>query len=220
MLVAIQVCEEAHREDAAVKRLVAIEIGAAFPRHDRLQRRRLQVGDAPLGVGVIGDAERADVARAPVALRDPLDRVVEVDRFLVRARIRLARRFARAARVDAHAGIAARAPPHRIGGLPCEIGIGLLLQIVRRNPQLVLLIGADIHDRRKALAIRRPAGTRRRREWRRRATGSHVLLDDQLKSRGCETLADASMRSCPRNIGLIGIVGVDAPVTGPEARWS
>ena len=79
MCVCHQLRDEAHREDAAVIRLVAILVGAAFPRHDRLERRRLQVRDAPLEDGVIRDAERADVAGAPSLLRDPLDRVVGVD---------------------------------------------------------------------------------------------------------------------------------------------
>ena len=79
--------EKPHRKDAAMKCLIAIEIGAAFPGDDRLEGRRLQIGDAPLTVGVVGNAQRADIAGAPVAPGDPLDRIVEVHRFLVGAGI-------------------------------------------------------------------------------------------------------------------------------------
>jgi len=79
--------EKPHRKDAAMKCLIAIEIGAAFPGDDRLEGRRLQIGDAPLTVGVVGNAQRADIAGAPVAPSNPLDRIVEVHRFLVGAGI-------------------------------------------------------------------------------------------------------------------------------------
>ena len=164
--------QEAHGEDAAVKGLVAVEIGAPFPRDDGLQRRRLQVGHAPLAIGMVRNAERADVAGAPWQLRDPLDRVVEIHGLLIRARIRLSGRFSRAARIHPHAGIAARAPPHGIGGFPREMRIGFLLQVVGRDPQPVLLVRADVHDGGKALGAAVRAGTRRRRGSRRRASGS------------------------------------------------
>ena len=74
-----QLRDEAHREDAAVIGLVAILVGAAFPRHDRLQRRRLQVRRR--ATGTPRDTRCRACRRCPstTALRDPFDRVVGVD---------------------------------------------------------------------------------------------------------------------------------------------
>ena len=99
-----------HAEDAAVEQRIAVDVGEAFPRHDRLQRRRLQVGDEPLVDGEIGDAGQPDLAVAPGLRRRPFDRVVEVDRLGERPRLALARRLAAAAAVDAHRGVASSAP--------------------------------------------------------------------------------------------------------------
>ena len=171
---------EAHREDAAVVDLVAVLVGPSFPRENRFQRRGLQIRQAPLRGRVVRDAERADVAGAPRPLRDPLDRVVKIQRFLIRAGLRLAGRFARPAGVHAHERITARAPPERIRRLPVHVGIGLFLQVSRRNPQLVFLVDADVHDGGKALgaAVRAEhVGVEYRAVPRR---DLHVLLDDQL----------------------------------------
>ncbi len=71
-----------HAEDAAVKQRVAVEIGKTFPRDDRLQGRRLQVGDEPLVDREIRDAVEPDLAVAPGLRGRPFDRVIEIDRFL------------------------------------------------------------------------------------------------------------------------------------------
>ena len=142
------VADEAQRENAAVIRLVAILVGATLPRHDRFERGRLQVGEAPLGTRMVRDAERADVAGAPRPLGDPLHRVVEVDALLVRARFGPSGRSARAAAVDAHARITARTPPQRIHRLPVHVRIGFFLEVRRRHPQLVFLVDADVRDHR------------------------------------------------------------------------
>ena len=107
-----------HAEDAAVEQRVAIDVGEALPRDDRLQRRRLEIGDEPLVDREIGNAGQADIAVAPRLRRRPFDRVVEVDRFRERPRLALAGRLAAAAPVDAHGGVAARHPPFRVDGLP------------------------------------------------------------------------------------------------------
>ena len=142
-----------HAEDAAVEQRVAVDVGEALPRHDRLQRRRLQVGDEPLVDREIGDAGQPDVAVAPRLRRRPFDRVVEVDRLGERPRLALARRLAAAAAVDAHRGVALRHPPLRRHRLPVHVGRGLLLQVRRRHPELVLLIRPEIEDRRELAAV-------------------------------------------------------------------
>src|ERR1700716_41413 len=86
-------------ENAAVEQRVAVEVGEAFPRNDRLQRRRLQVGHEPLIDGEIGDAGQPDRPRAPGLPRHPFTRVVEVDRYLERPGLALPWLFAGPARV-------------------------------------------------------------------------------------------------------------------------
>src|SRR5262249_30664666 len=76
-------CDEPHREDAAVIRLVAVLVRASFPRHDRLERWRLQPGDAPLEGRAVGDAAGADVPVAPAPLGYPLDSVVRIHRLAI-----------------------------------------------------------------------------------------------------------------------------------------
>ena len=142
-----------HAEDAAVEQRVAIDVGEALPRHDRLQRRRLQIGDEPLVDREIRDAGQPDVAVAPRLRRRPFDRVVEVDRLGERPGLALARRLAAAAPVDAHRGVALRHPPLRRHGLPVHAGRGLLLEIGRRHPELVLLVRPEIEDGRKLAAV-------------------------------------------------------------------
>ncbi len=137
-----------HAEQAAVIERVAVEVGGAFPGNDRLQRRRRQIGDEPLVHRVIGNADEADFAVAPGLRRRPFDGVVEVDRFGLRPRLVLAGRLAAAAAVDAHGGVTLRHPPQRIDGLPVHIRVGLFLQRVGRDPQLVFLIGTEIEQRR------------------------------------------------------------------------
>ena len=110
-LVVVPGGDETHRENAAVISLVAVLIRASFPRHDRFQRGRIEPGNFPLERRVIRNAECADAARAPRLARDPLDAVVGVERFLVRAGLRLARRLAGTPRVDTQQRIATRAPP-------------------------------------------------------------------------------------------------------------
>src|ERR1035437_10965273 len=83
--------EKAHCEDSTMIGLVAVLVGAAFPRHDRFERRRLEARHPPLKRRVVRDAKRADVAAAPWLARDPLEAIVGVERFLERTRLRFAR---------------------------------------------------------------------------------------------------------------------------------
>ena len=142
-------------EQSAVEQRIAVEIGKAFPRNDRLQRRRLVIGDEPLVDGEIGYAGEPDLARAPGLRRRPFDRIVEIDRLRERPRFALAGRFAAAAPVDAHGRIALRHPPLRVDRLPVHQRVRLFLQIARRNPELVLLIRTQIQDGGKPAAHRR-----------------------------------------------------------------
>ena len=103
---------------------------------------------------MIGNAKQADVAGAPWLFGDPLDRIVKIHAFLIRAWFRLAGGFSGSARVHAHAGIPARNPPQRIDRLPVHVRIGLLLEIRRRNPQFVFLVDAYVHDRGEAFVAR------------------------------------------------------------------
>ena len=105
-------------EQAAVEQRVAVDIGEAFPRNNRLQRWRLVIGDEPLVDGEIGYAQQPDLARAPRLRRCPLDRVIEIDGFCERPWFALARGFTAAAAVDAHRGITPGHPPVRVDGLP------------------------------------------------------------------------------------------------------
>ncbi len=140
-------------EQPAVEQRVPVEVGETFPWDDGLERRRLVVGDEPLVDREIGDAGEPDRAVAPGLRRRPFDRVVEIDRFRERPRLALPRRLTAAAPVDPHGGIALRHPPLRIHGLPVHQRVGLLLERVRRDPELVLLVGAEIEDRGKASAV-------------------------------------------------------------------
>ena len=128
---------------------------SAKPSHgdDRLQRRRLQVGDEPLVDGEIGNARQPDLAVAPRLRRGPFDGVVEIDRLGERPRLALARRLAAAAAVDAHRGVALRHPPFRRDGFPVHVGRGLFLKLRRRHPELVLLVRPEIEDRREFAAV-------------------------------------------------------------------
>ena len=77
-------------ENAAVEQGVAVEIGETLPGDDRLQRRRLVIGDKPLVDGEIGNAGKPDIAVAPGLRRRPLDGVVEIDRLGERPGLALA----------------------------------------------------------------------------------------------------------------------------------
>jgi len=74
--------DEAGAENAAVIEDVAVLIGRAFPRHDARERWRLEVRHPPLGAREERDADGGDAAVAPGLMAGPLDRVIEVDRFL------------------------------------------------------------------------------------------------------------------------------------------
>ena len=137
-----------HAEQAAMIERVAIEIGGAFPRNDRLERRRIEVGDPPLVHRVIGNTVEADLAIAPRLRRRPFDGVIEVDRFRGGPGFMLAGRLAAAARIDAHAGIALRHPPQRVDRLPVHVFVALFLEVRWRHPELVLLVWAEVEDRR------------------------------------------------------------------------
>ena len=156
MCVVNQLDDEARAENAAVIEHVAILVGGALPRHDAFERRRLEIGHPPLRAGEERDADGADAAVAPGLVAGPFDRIVEVDRLLRRIQHGLSRRLAGAALVDAHAAIAARHPPFRIDGLPVHVGIGLLLQVVRRHPELVLLVDAHVDQHGKLPVAFRP----------------------------------------------------------------
>ena len=125
-----------HAQDSAVEQRVAVDVGEALPRDDRLERRRLPIGGEPLVERVIGNAEQADFAVAPRLRCRPLDGVVEVDQFGERPRFALALAFAAAAAVDAHGGVAARHPPGRVDGLPIHPVVRLFLQRVGRDLNL------------------------------------------------------------------------------------
>ena len=71
-----------------------LAIGAArIEREDRLQMRRLLLGDSELLGAEAGDADHADIAVAPWLRRDPLDQVVAVP-FAASRRLRICRRRA------------------------------------------------------------------------------------------------------------------------------
>ena len=114
------------------------------------------VGDEPLVDGEVGDAQEADLAGAPRLRRRPLDRVVEIDRFRERPRLALPGGFAAAAPVDAHRSIAPGHPPVRVNRLPVHQRVRFLLQIARRNPELVLLVRTQIQDGGKCAGVFRP----------------------------------------------------------------
>src|SRR5262249_34116903 len=136
--------DEAGAENAAVIEDVAVLISRAFPRHDARERWQLEVRHPPLGAREERDADGGDAAVAPGLMAGPLDRVVEVDCILRGIEHGLPRRLAGTALVDAHATIAARHPPFRVHGFPVHVGIGLLFQIARRDPELVLLVDAHV----------------------------------------------------------------------------
>src|SRR5712691_5771829 len=137
---------EAEREDSAVIAEISVHVGRAFPRDHRLQRRRLKARYQPLRHRVVGDAERADAAVAPGLSSRPFDRVIEVARLRRRPGIGAPGRPARAAAVDAHASVAARHPPERVHRLPVHVLVRLFLQVRRRDPELVLLVAAEVDD--------------------------------------------------------------------------
>ena len=151
----VPVGHEQAQEPAVVQR-VAIDVGKALPGNDRLERRRLQIGGEPLIDREVGNAEKPDLAVAPRLRRRPFDGVVEIDRFGERPRIVLPRRFAGAAAVDAHGRIAARHPPLRIDGLPVHPFVRRFGQIVRHDPELVLLVRPEIEDGGKFAVVVRP----------------------------------------------------------------
>jgi hypothetical protein len=177
--VQIPAADEANRKNAAVISLITVLVGAPFPGQNGFQRRRIQVGQAPLRRGKVGNAHGADLAVAPAAFGHPLHRIIVVERLGVGARLRTSRRFARAARIDAHDGKPARAPPLRIAALPVHVGIGFLLEVMRRHPQLVLVIDREIHDHRHTFLAIGPEhigiddGSVAHRN-------GHILLDDKL----------------------------------------
>src|SRR6185295_11878799 len=111
-------------DDAAVARALAIGIVPAFPDADRGEVRRLRRGGAPLVAGVVGDAVHADLARAPGLLRRPFDAVVDVLRLARAVVAEEAGRAARAARVDADAGVAVGHPLLRVDDFPVLVAVG------------------------------------------------------------------------------------------------
>ena len=109
-----QITKQVH--DAAgifVAEAAELAIGAArVEREDRLQMRRLLLGDGKLLGAEAGNADHADIAVAPRLRRDPFDQIVAVP--LARA---AAFRFADAARLTDHVNIAARHEESRVAGL-------------------------------------------------------------------------------------------------------
>ena len=90
-----------------------LAVGAArIERKDRLQMRRLLLGDGELLGAEAGNADHADIAVAPRLRRDPFDQIVAVP--FARA---AAFRFADAARRADHVHIAARDEEFGIAGL-------------------------------------------------------------------------------------------------------
>jgi hypothetical protein len=136
-------------QQTAVEEGVPIQICKPLPWDHRLQRRGLVIGHEPLVDREVRNSRKSNGAGTPRLLRSPLDRVVEVDRFLVGPRLALPRRLSRTARIDPDGDVALWNPPLGIDGFPVHEGICLLLEIFRRNPDLVLLIGTQIHDDRE-----------------------------------------------------------------------
>ena len=171
-------------QNAAVVERIAIEIGKTFPGNDRLERRRLQIGDEPLIDREIGNAEKPDLAVAPRLRRRPFDGVVEIDRFGERPRVVLPRRCSGAAAVDPHGGIAARHPPLRIDGLPVHPFVRRFGQRLRHDPELVLLVRPEIEDGGKFAVVVGPEhiGLEPRAVAHRHVD---VLVDDDADRPGC-----------------------------------
>jgi len=195
-VVVVPVHDEAEGEDPAVIAEVAVHVGRALPGDHGLQRRGPQVRHQPLHHREIGDAVQPDAAAAPGLARRPLDAVVVVARLRRRPRIGEPGGLARTAAVDAHQRIAARHPPQRVGRLPVHVRIGLLLEVGRRDPELVLHVGGEARDHREASA--RPGAEHVRPEARAIAHRDlEVLLDDQVVAR---------LRMAPRRLshGLPG----------------
>ncbi len=92
------------REDAAVVRHVAVPVRRAFPDAHRGKVRRPERGHVPLVDAVVGNAVQ--------------DAVVEVAGLARREMVDEARRAPRAARIDAHAGVALGDPFLRVDHFP------------------------------------------------------------------------------------------------------
>ena len=65
------VADETETEDAAVVGEVAVHVRRAFPRDDRLQRRRAQARHQPLVHGEVGDAAKVPPGRCSTAASPP-----------------------------------------------------------------------------------------------------------------------------------------------------
>src|SRR5579863_7412420 len=85
--------------------------------------RRLQARDMPLVDAVIRDAVEAHLAVRPRLYAGPFDAIEKVLGLAWREMIDEARRAARAARVDAHAGITVRHPFFRIDHFPALVEV-------------------------------------------------------------------------------------------------
>src|SRR5262249_46677450 len=94
-------------DDAAVPRRLAVAVRPSFPYANRREMRRLLRRGAPLVCRVIRDTVQADLAAAPRLGRRPLDTVVEVTVFTGVVMIEIAGGTTGAARVHAHACVAA-----------------------------------------------------------------------------------------------------------------
>ena len=148
-VVVVPIDDEREREDPAVIAEVAIHVGRALPRDHRLERRRLEAGHQPLRHCKIGDAAGADATAAPGLPAGPFDSIVEVGRLGGGPRISPPGRLAATPGVDAHCSVSARHPPQRIHRLPIHVRIRRFLEIGRRHPQLVFLVGTEVDDDRE-----------------------------------------------------------------------
>src|SRR6201989_576855 len=142
-----------HAEDTAMEQRVTVDVGESFPRDNRLQRRRLLIGGEPLINLEIRNARKADITVAPRLRCCPFDGVIKINRFSERPRLALAGGFAAPAPVDPNSRVAARYPPLWVYSFPIHQRVGLLLQIVGRNPKLIFLIGPEIDQRRYERAV-------------------------------------------------------------------
>src|SRR2546422_3755000 len=108
-------------DDAAVPVAVAVTVAPAFPHANRCEMRRLRRGRAPLVARVVGNSVHADFSAAPGLRRRPLDAQVDVAGLAGVVVAQSPRRAPRAARIDAHAGVAVRHPLFRIDHLPVGV---------------------------------------------------------------------------------------------------